>query len=222
MLLTFSRPGVADHGDREREGQRVPGGDRAEVDPVRQGAPREQEGEAEHRQAHLHDQVERGHRHADRVGIGAPRQPHRRHHHQDRHGQGRGLPHRELARPPERARHVVRQKQRRERHRDHEVEHRRPSGDEAGQVAPRPPRERRGATRLGDRGAALGVRGGREGEQQAGRQEHNRRQREGIDRRDAEGVVERRGDLAVGHRVERRGAQEPAQRRDLARHAGRE
>ena len=214
--------GVADHRDRERERQGVPGRHRAEVDAVLERVDREQEHEPEDRDPDLDDQVERGDEDADRVGVGAPQHADDRDDEDDRdraHRRAAGL----AAEPsvlPQRAGEVVRQEERRERDREHEVEHRRPPGDEAHQVVERPPGEGRRAARLGDRRPALGIRRGREREEEARGGEDDRRQRERVDRGDAERVVERARDLAVGHRVQRPDAQEPAERRDLARHRG--
>ena len=165
-----------------------------------QRVPRQQEGQAEHGQADLDDQVERppaGRRRRSRrcAGRGAPR-----HDHQDGHGDRRTLAARERVRIAEGAEQVVRQEERRERDRDHVVEHRRPAGDEPDQVVEGPAREGRRTARLGDGGPALGVGGRRQREQEAGGQEHHRRHRERIDGGQPQRVVQRAADLAVGDR----------------------
>ena len=116
---------------------------------------------------------------------------------------------------------VVRQEQRRERDHDQVVEEERPAGQEAGEVVERPANKGRGAAGLGDRGRALGVRERDDEEERAREGQDLGREAEGVQGDDPERDVDRRGDLAVGHREERGSVENPLQAGNLPRHGGR-
>ena len=101
-------------------------------------------------------------------------------------------------------REVVRDEERRDGDRDDVVQHLRPGGSEADELVEGVAREARRAARLRVAHRALGVgeRGRRE--DQARDDEDERRQPEREDRRDAERVVDRRADVPVRRRKERR------------------
>ena len=104
-------------------------------------------------------------------------------------------------------REVVRHEERRDGDRDHVVQHLRPRGPERDELVERVPREARRAARLGEEHRPLGVRRRGAGEDQPGDDEDERRQPERDRRGDAERVVDRRADVAVRGREERRRAE---------------
>ena len=106
-------------------------------------------------------------------------------------------------RPPE-DREVVRHEERRDGDRDDVVEHLRPRRPERDELVEGVAREARGAAGLREAHRPLRVGGRGGGEDQARDHEDDRRQAEREDGRDAERVVDRRADVAVSGREERR------------------
>ena len=98
----------------------------------------------------------------------------------------------------------MRHEEGRRRDRDDVHEHLRPGGAEGDDLVEGVAREARRAAGLRVAHGALGVRGRGGGEDDAGDDEHERRQPERVDRGQAERVVDRRADVAVGGREERR------------------
>ena len=121
----------------------------------------------------------------------------------DHDGAADDVPRVRLQRLPE-DREVVRHEERRRRDRDDVDEHLRPGGAEADDLVERVAGEARRAAGLRVEDGALGVGGGRHREHDPGDEEDERRQPERVDGREAERVVDRRADVAVGGREERR------------------
>ena len=119
-----------------------------------------------------------------------------------------------LQRRPE-DREVVRHEERRDRDRDDVVEHLRPGGPERDELVERAPREARRPAGLGEEHRPLGVGRGRAGEDQPRDDEDERREPERDRRGDAERVVDRRADVPVGGREERRRSQHALERMRL-------
>ena len=119
----------------------------------------------------------------------------------------------------ERPGYVVRDEQRRERDHDQVVEEEDPAGDETPEVVEGDPDEGCRASGLADRRGPLGVRERDDEEQEPGREQDRGREAEGVQRDDPEREVDRRRDLAVGDREERRSAEDALQARQLACHA---
>ena len=120
----------------------------------------------------------------------------------------------DLERPAE----VVRQEERGERDHDEVVEEQHPAGAEAREVVESPAHERGRAARLRDGGDALGVGERDDEEEQPGQQQHLGRQPERVAGDDAEREVDRRRDLAVGDREQRRGAEHSLKSGQLTGH----
>ena len=108
---------------------------------------------------------------------------------------------------------VVRQEERRQRDHDQVVEEEHPARREADEVVEGAARERRGAAGLRDRRRALGVRQRDDQEEDARREQHERRQAESLRRHDPEREVDRRADLVVGDREQRRRVENPLEAR---------
>ena len=101
-------------------------------------------------------------------------------------------------------REVVRDEERRDGDRDDVVEHLRPGRGERDELVERVAGEARGAARLRIANGALGVGRGSGGEDQPADEEDERRQPERDSGDEPECVVDRRADVAVGGREERR------------------
>src|SRR5215204_5593921 len=101
-------------------------------------------------------------------------------------------------------RKVVRDEERRDGDRDDVVEHLRPGGPEGDEFVEGVSGEARGAARLGVTDRSLGVAQRCGSEEYPRDHEDNRGQPKREDRRDPEGVVDRRADVAVGGREQRR------------------
>ncbi len=110
----------------------------------------------------------------------------------------RGLQERE-EQPPD----VVGHEERGDRDRDRVVEHLAPGGEERPELVEGVPGERRGAARLREHRRRLGIRGGRQVEDDPGEHEHNRREAERERGDEPERVVDRRADVPVGRRGQR-------------------
>ena len=122
---------VREEGERQRERDLVPRRLRADVEPARERARREEEGEAEHHEQQLRDEVEQRHGEAERVEARPAEQPH------DRDHRDHDAADDHVARMPgdrvhaDREPQVVREEERRERDHDQVVEEQRPAGEEA-------------------------------------------------------------------------------------------
>ena len=106
-------------------------------------------------------------------------------------------------------REVVRDEERRRRDRDDVDEHLRPGRTEGDELVEAVSREARRAAGLGKADGSLGIRRGGRREDDPRDDEDERRQPEGEDGGEAEGVVDRRADVAVRRREERRRAEHP-------------
>ena len=192
--------------DRDALGERVAG---------------DEEGEAEHDEQHLGQQVEHGDEDPVAVEGRAADEPDRGDAEHDADADD-DVPGVVLERAPlQRRAEVVRQEERRERDHDQVVEEERPAGEEAGQVVEGAADEGGGAARLRNRGRALRVRERDDQEERADDGEHLGRQAERVQGDDPERDVDRGGDLAVGDREERRRVENALQPRDLPRHGRR-
>ena len=209
---------VREHRERQGKRQLGPARGRADLDTPRQGVRREEQGKAEQDDQQLRHEVE--HRHADsgRVETRSPEQAH------DGDGADRGytdddvprvsLQCVDLQRPTE----VVRQEERGEHDDDEVVEEQHPAGAEAGKVVEGLAHERGRAAGLRDRRDALRVGEGDHEEEQPRQQQHLGREPERVAGDDAQREVDRRRDLAVGDREQRRGAEDSLQRGQLPCH----
>ena len=112
----------------------------------------------------------------------------------------------------------MRQEEHREGDHDQVVEEERPAGQEAQQVVERAPDEGRGAAGLRDRRRSLRVGEGDEQEEDAAEQEDERREPERVGGDDAEREIDRRGDLAIGDREERRRIEDALEAAKLSGH----
>ena len=173
---------------------------------------------AEQHEQELRRQVEPGHDETGGVELRAPHEPDGR----DREDHGHrddDVPRRVAQRlDPERRAEVVRQEDGRERDHDQVVEEERPAGEEAVDVVVGAPDERRRAAGLRERRRRLGVRERDDQEEDARAEEDERREAERIGGDDPEREVERRGDLAVGDREERRRVEHALEAAELAGH----
>ena len=118
--------------------------------------------------------------------------------HDDHQRAADDVPRRGLELGPEQPADVVRHEERRDRDRDHVVEHLAPRREERPELVERAPREARRAARLRVHRGRLGVGGGGAEEEEPGDDEDDRRQAERERRDEAERVVDRRADVAVG------------------------
>jgi hypothetical protein len=200
-------PGVRDHPDRDREEEVSPGGRRAPLDVLDEDLGAEHEHEADQDEEELRREVDDRERHVQRRGLADPDdvQPDE---HEDDGGAGDDVPRVRSKGLPE-DREVVRHEERRDRDRDHVVQHLGPGSPEADRLVERVPREARrpAGLREADRALGVGHRGG--GEDQAGDHEDERGEAEREDGRDAERVVDRRADVAVDGREERGRSEDP-------------
>jgi len=105
-------------------------------------------------------------------------------------------------------REVVRHEERRDRDRDDVIEHLCPRGSERDQLVEGVAGKARRAARLGITDCPLGVCRRRGSEDQAADDEDERRQPEGDPCHEPEGVVDRRADVAVRRREQRRGPED--------------
>ena len=127
----------------------------------------------------------------------------------------RGLSERGLA---DRAGEVVRREDRGERHDDEEVEEEHPAGDESGQIVERATHEGRRAAGLRQCRRPLRVRERDENEDRTGDEENERREAERGRCDDPERDIERRRDLPVCDREERRSVEDTFEPSKLASH----
>jgi hypothetical protein len=200
-------PGVREHRDRDREEERAPGRGDAEVHVRLQHRRREHQHEAEQHQQQLGGEVRDGQEDVDPRGLLDADDVHQ-HQQRDHDDSDDDVPRVLPQRRPEDGQ-VVRHEERRDGDRGDVVQHLRPGRLERDELVERVPREARGAARLRVVDGALGVGRRREGEDQPGDDEDDRRQPERVDRDDAERVVDRRADVAVGGREQRRRAENP-------------
>ena len=113
---------------------------------------------------------------------------------------------------------VVRHEHGGQRHHDQEVEEQHPPGHEPGEVVESPPHEGGGAAGLRQRRGSLGI-GQRDEQEDRSRQEQDeRREAEGCAGDDAERDVQRRRDLAVRDREQRRGVDDALEAAELPGH----
>ena len=204
-------PGVGDHRHRDREQEGAPGRRDAQVDVRSQHMRVEDQEEAEPDEQELRGEVDHSEedvevrRLLDPHDVDADEEP----------GQDDAdddVPGVRPQRLPE-DRQVVRDEDHRDRDGDHVVEHLGPGGEERHELVERVPREARGSARLRIADGALGVGRRRRREDQAADDEDDRRQAEGDPGRQPERVVDRRADVAVRGREERRRAEDAFERR---------
>ena len=208
--------GVGNHRHRDRDHEVVPAGRDAEVDVGLQHVRREHRDQADRDQQRLRAQV--GQRQED-VEAGRLLHAHDVQRHQQQHydraavdvvGVGVQVP----ARPE--LGQVVRHEDRRDRDRDGVVQHLRPAGEERDRLVEGVPRERRRAAGLGEPGGGLRVGDGREEEDGARDEERDRGQAQRVGGDQAQRVVDRRPDVAVGRREQRRRPEDSVQTPGLA------
>ncbi len=200
-------PGVGDHPDRDREEELAPFRRDAEVDPGDQDVRVEDQRRAERDEQHLRREVDHGEHDV---------QPHRlpdpehveRDEQQDHDRAADDVPRVLPERPPE-DRQVVGDEERRDRDRDDVVEQLGPAGPERDHLVECVPREARRAACLRVADGALRVGRRRGDEEDPGDHEDERRQPERERGGQAERVVDRRADVAVRGREERRRAEHP-------------
>ena len=172
----------------------------------------------EHHEDALHEQVEQRDGERAEVETRPPSDPHPCDH-GDECAADDGIP-RRLAkrRLADRAGEVVGHEERRERHDDEEVEEEHPARHESGEVVERTAHEGRRASGLRQGGGALRVRERDEDEHRTGDEENEWREAERGRRDDPERDVQRRGDLPVRHREERRSVEDALEASELPGH----
>ncbi len=210
--------GEREHGQRQREGDRVPGRSGAEVDAFRESAQREQIRETEDDEEQVRGEGEPRDQDGRPVQTRPPDQPHGRHAEDDDDADDDVPGVVREAFPADRMAEVVRDEEPRQSHHDQVVEEERPTGDEPERIVERAADEGCRAAGLGNRGRALRVREGHEQEQEADHEQHPRREPQGEEGDDAESEVERGGDLPVGDRCQRRDIEDALEDWELSRH----
>ena len=179
---------------------------------------RKQEREPEEHEDRLHEQVEE--RDDDRAEVHSrpPDEPHAGDHGNEA-AADEGVP-RRLAqrRRADRPGEVVGRRDGRERHDDEEVEEEHPARHEPGEIVEGAAHERRRSSGLGQRGRPLGVGERDEHEHRPRDEEHERSEAERGTGDDPERDVQRRRDLAVRDREERRCVEDALEAAELACH----
>ena len=196
-------PGVREHRDGDREGDRAPGRSRPQVGALAEVLEREEKRQAEDDEQQLRGQRDACDRDREPVEARTADEAHRG------DGEDDSDPHEDVGRalrqcfPADRMAQVVRDEERCERDHDQVVEEDRPAGEEAQLVVERPPDERRGPTGLRKRRGSLGVRESDDQEQSAHPEQDPGREAERLERDDTEREEERGRDLSESDRGQR-------------------
>ena len=210
--------GVGEHREGDREGDVVPRRVRAEREAARQRARREEEHHPAADEQQLRHQVEDRDADAERVEPCAAEEPDACDARDDDAGGDHVTGSAGDRVDAEREAEVVRDEECGQRDHDQVVEEEHPAREEAGEVVEGDADERRSPTGLADRRGALRIRERDDQEEEPDDAEHERREPERVQRDDAEREVERRRDLAVGNRGERRRVENSLELGELPSH----